>query len=335
MNSKSKKTISLYYISVLTALFILGCSATQSQEVENNSNDTPQTVEQSNAEITAYTPTAEFTPTARPTKTETPSPTPTEVRKTDEEYQQMREELNNLNGILLLLESANGLKTNYLIDDGSYEINQLKKYIGIYLELACHGPELLADLKFEPFVLINESGSNLEINVRECEFTKEDLVKLEENGDMISLSLPVFNASISNQSLKLFPTVKSFPVFDINGERTIYSMNIDFVRAGGMILGINNYQNFLKELDTWYWKMLAYEPAEHFEYSSAVMKHNATSFGIPFNDKGNMIFSAVMIIPSEFLSVSSVDRYILKGTVAGSTLFSYKSVFSTKSFEGE
>lgn len=332
MNSKSKKTISLYYVSAVIALFILGCSAYQSQEVENNSNSTPQNVGQAPTETILHTPTKEFTPTPRPTNTATPSPTPTEVGKTDEEYQQMRDELVNLNLILQQLESLNGLKTNYLIDDGSYEINQLKKYIEIYLELACNHPELLADLKFEPFVLINESGSNLEINVRGCEFTKEDLVKLEENGDMISLSLPVFNADISNQSLRLFPTVKSFPVFDINGERTIYSMNIDFVRAGGMVLGINNYQNFLKELDTWYWKMLAYEPAERFEYSSAVMKHNATSFGIPFNDKGNMIFSAVMIIPSEFQSVSSVDRYILKGTVAGSSLFSYKSIFTSDGF---
>lgn len=239
MNSKSKKTISLYYVSAVIALFILGCSASQSQEVENNSNDTPQTVEQSTAEIIAYTLTAEFTPTARPTKTETPSPTPTEVGKTDEEYQQMREELNNLNGILLLLESANGLKTNYLVDDGSYEINQLKKYIGIYLELACHRPEFLADLKFEPFALINESGSNLEINVEGCEFTKEKLEKLEENGHFISLSHPVFEPDTSQVIKDIFPSIKKVPSFDLNGN--VFGLDKqELSEYDGMVFGVKN-----------------------------------------------------------------------------------------------
>ncbi|HCK65088.1 MAG TPA: hypothetical protein DHW49_02380, partial [Anaerolineae bacterium] len=215
MNSKIKKTISLYYVSAVIALFIFGCSATQSQEVENNSNGTPQNVEQSTAEIIAYTPTAEFIPTARPTKTETPSPTPDIAKET--EYQQMRDELNKLNDLLRLLDSPNGLKTNALVDYNTYELKLLKKYIGYFLELACNRPELLRDLEFEPFYLETPNqATNLDINVQGCNITRETLKKLEESGHTIILSHPIFSEGTDTSLTTLFPGINE-EAFRYNG----------------------------------------------------------------------------------------------------------------------
>ncbi len=325
MNSKIKKTISLYYVSAVIALFIFGCSATQSQEVENNSNGTPQNVEQSNAEIIAYTPTAEFIPTARPTKTETPSPTPDIAKET--EYQQMRDELNKLNDLLRLLDSPNGLKTNALVDYNTYELKLLKKYIGYFLELACNRPELLRDLEFEPFYLETPNqATNLDINVQGCNITRETLKKLEESGHTIILSHPIFSEGTDTSLTTLFPGINE-EAFRYNGSdgKSDGGAFDSLESHSGMALGSLVYPSYVLE-------MSQIDSSYGFDFTYAVAKFEKNvQFSIPSNTNGEMVFSSIMIVPNG-TSASEIERMVTKGTGAHFGFFSTKIWFTSSNF---
>ncbi|MBX3035671.1 MAG: hypothetical protein KF758_02050 [Anaerolineales bacterium] len=330
MKKKSLKLDIKFIVQIIIiAIYLIGCSgANTAPTLEATPTDTPVLI-----------PTATNTPlppTKTPTHTPIP-PTPTETGKSEEYYKQSAEDLKTFNLFMNSnMSSLTGLGINNYDDDGSYNSETFKKrYLEKYIELVCNMPHLARDIQIDPFLFVNPNGStdgkpaeNIKINVGKCELTKEKLEQIEANGYTIVLSWPIFEEGASNIIKDMFPEIKGIYEFDKNNQETGYKSS-NFYWFNGIVLGNKGYNNTGSEVIDIFNR--TYGLNHEFFFGRAVFKPGSTSFTLPVDSEGNLIFGSIVIFSNDITSKDLVEE-VFKGTLSHQIL-NDQFVFSSASFE--